>query len=213
MTRLEIISDPICPWCYIGKSKLEKALASAGNPFDITWRPFQLNPDMPPEGMDRLTYLESKFGTDRATDVYAQIEKAATDAGLEVDFSRMKRTPNTVDAHRVIRWAKTSDHQGDLVSALFERYFKLGEDISDHAVLAGAARQAGMDGDVVARLLQGNADREEVLREDREAREMGVSGVPTFLIGGTYVVQGAQDSVTWEKIIADLTAAAAQMGE
>jgi len=212
MTRLEIISDPICPWCYIGKSKLEKALASAGNPFDITWRPFQLNPDMPPEGMDRRTYLESKFGTDRATDVYAQIEKAATNAGLEVDFSRMKRTPNTVDAHRVIRWAKTSGHQGDLVSALFERYFKLGEDISDHAVLVDAARQVGMDGDVVARLLQGDADRDEVLGEDREAREMGVSGVPTFLIGGTYVVQGAQDSATWEKIIADLTAAAAQMG-
>jgi len=206
MTRLEIISDPICPWCYIGKSKLEKALA------DITWRPFQLNPDMPPEGMDRRTYLESKFGKDRATDVYAQIEKAATDAGLEVDFSRMKRTPNTVDAHRVIRWAKTSDHQGDLVSALFERYFKLGEDISDHAVLVDAARQVGMDGDVVARLLQGDADRDEVLREDREAREMGVSGAPTFLIGGTYVVQGAQDSAAWEKIIADLTAAAAQMG-
>ena len=211
MTRLEIISDPICPWCYIGKVKLEKALAVAGNPFEITWRPFQLNPDMPAKGMDRRAYLENKFGKDRAASVYGQIETAAKDAGLDVDFSKMKRTPNTVDAHRLIRWAKASDDQGAVMTALFERYFKLGQDISDHAVLIEVAGEVGLDTDVIARLLASDADREDVLSEDREAREMGISGVPTFIVGGQYAVPGAQEATTWEKIIADLAAASAQL--
>ena len=210
-TRLDIISDPICPWCYIGKAKLDRAMAEAGNPFEISWRPFQLNPDMPPEGMDRRAYLEGKFGRERATAFYAQIEAAARDAGLEVDFAAIARTPNTVDAHRLIRWSRTTGHQGALVDRLFAAYFREGQDISDHAVLVAAARAVGMDGEVVARLLAGDADREDVLREDREARQMGVSGVPTFIVGGRYAVQGAQDAATWARIIGDITAAAANM--
>ncbi|SOH93691.1 Predicted dithiol-disulfide isomerase, DsbA family [Monaibacterium marinum] len=211
MTRLEIISDPICPWCYIGKAKLDKALETAPNPFEITWRPFQLNPDMPATGMDRRAYLEGKFGKDRATPVYAQIEAAAVEAGLDVDFSQIKRTPNTVDAHRMIRWAKTSDHQTALVTELFARYFKLGQDISDHAILLNAAEVVGMDTEVMSRLLAGDVDRDVVIREDTEAREMGVSGVPTFLIGGRYAVQGAQDAATWANIIAEISEASAAM--
>lgn len=204
MTRLEIISDPICPWCYIGKAKLDKALEGAENPFEITWRPFQLNPDMPAEGMDRRAYLEDKFGKERATAFYAQIEAAAREAGRDVDFSKITRTPNTIDAHRLIRWSRTTGHQNALVTALFERYFKLGEDISDHSVLIAAAEQVGMEREVVRRLLEGDADKAEIVEQDAQAREMGISGVPTFIVGGRYAVQGAQDAATWAKIIEDI---------
>ncbi|QPH54327.1 DsbA family oxidoreductase [Pontivivens ytuae] len=211
-TRLDIISDPICPWCYIGKAKLDRALEAGGNPFEITWRPFQLNPDMPAEGMDRTEYLEAKFGKENAKGFYARIEQAAQEAGLDVDFAKIARTPNTVDAHRVIRWAQTTGNQSAVVSQLFRRYFKEGQDISDHAVLLDVAQSAGMEREIVERLLAGDADRAEVIAEDTQAREMGVSGVPTFLIGGRYVVQGAQEPAVWEKVIADLTAAVEAQG-
>ncbi|RED13268.1 DsbA family oxidoreductase [Pontivivens insulae] len=203
-TRLDIISDPICPWCYIGKAKLDAALAEAGNPFEITWHPFQLNPDMPADGMDRRAYLEGKFGKERATSFYAQIEDAANAAGLDVDFSKIERTPNTIDAHRVIRWARSEGLQHAVGSALFRRYFKEGQDISDHAVLADAAQEAGLDRELIERLLASDADVEDVRAEDANARQMGVSGVPCFIIGGKYAVQGAQDTATWVQIIKDL---------
>ncbi|MEL6679320.1 MAG: DsbA family oxidoreductase [Pseudomonadota bacterium] len=210
MIQLDIISDPICPWCYIGKAKLDQALESAGaQPFDIHWRPFQLNPDMPPEGMDRRAYLEGKFGKDRATSFYAQIEEAARDAGLDVDFAAIARTPNTIDAHRVIRWARTTGNQSRVVSQLFTRYFRQGQDISDHDVLLDAAEAAGMEREIVARLLSGDADRAEVIAADQEARGMGVQGVPTFIVARQYVLSGAQDPALWRKVIAELTGAEA----
>ncbi|WP_316013113.1 DsbA family oxidoreductase [Roseobacter sp. HKCCA0434] len=213
MTRLDILSDPICPWCYIGKAKLDAALAATPYPFEITWRPFQLNPDMPPEGMDRRAYLNAKFGEERATAFYAQIEQAARDAGLEVNFDAIERTPSTIDAHRVIRWAGQTGDQGALKDALFRAYFVEGKDISDRDLLAELGAEAGLEADVTRRLLDGDADVAEVKAEDAEARQMGVTGVPTFLIGGRYAVQGAQDTATWEGIIADLSAARDQMTE
>ena len=209
MTRLDIISDPICPWCHIGKAQLDRAIAQCGvNPFDITWRIFQLNPDMPPEGMDRRAYLEAKFGgPERAREVYGRIENAAAEAGVEMRFDRIPRTPNTMDAHRLIRWARATGHQSALVDRLFTDYFRDGRDISDHAVLLDAAGQVGMEREVVARLLEGEADREQLREEEAAAREMGVTGVPCFIIGGRYVLQGAQPAETWAKLIGELTAA------
>ncbi|MGM0583359.1 MAG: DsbA family oxidoreductase [Pseudomonadota bacterium] len=205
MTRLDILSDPICPWCYIGKAKLEQALADQPDPvFDIEWKPFQLNPDMPPEGMDRESYLEMKFGEDGAQKVYDRIAAAAREAGLEVDFARIKRTPNTLNAHRLLRWARIEKAQNAVNDGLFRRYFVEGEDISDPDVLTATAAQAGMDADLVSRLLASDADVEEVRQEDASAREMGVSGVPTFLIGGRYVVQGAQEPDLWRRVMAEL---------
>ena len=203
-TRLDIISDPICPWCYIGKARLDAALAKAGNPFEITWHPFQLNPDMPSEGMDRRAYLEGKFGKEQATAFYAQIEDAAIQSGLDVDFAKIARTPNTIDAHRLIRWARTDDLQHAVGSVLFRLYFKEGRDISDHTVLLDAADESGMDRALVARLLASDADIDDVKAEDANGRQMGVSGVPCFIIGGKFAVQGAQDVETWVKIIGDL---------
>ncbi|MEO0999800.1 MAG: DsbA family oxidoreductase, partial [Pseudomonadota bacterium] len=195
MITLDIISDPICPWCYIGKANLDAALAKAGeNPFDIRWRPFQLNPDMPAEGMGRAEYLDAKFGPENAKRFYARIEQVAKDAGLDVHFEKIAKTPNTIDAHRLIRWATTTGAQSAVKQDLFERYLERGEDISDHAVLLDVAEAAGMEREVVANLLSSEADRAEVADEDRAAREMGVTGVPTFIIGGKYVLTGAQDA-------------------
>jgi predicted DsbA family dithiol-disulfide isomerase len=208
MVQLDIISDPICPWCYIGKAQLDRALAETGtNPFDIGWRIFQLNPDMPPEGMDRKRYLEAKFGgPDRAREIYARVEAAAADAGVEVHFDRIPRTPNTMDAHRVIRWSRTTGNQSALVDLLFRRYFAEGADISDREVLVDAAEGVGMDRAVIARLLDGDADLDLLREEEAAARRMGVDGVPCFIVGGRYVLQGAQPAETWSKVIQELAA-------
>jgi len=205
-TQLDIISDPICPWCYIGKARLDRALESRpDHTFDIHWRPFQLNPDMPPEGMDRQAYLEWKFGgPDGAARVYGQIEQTARDTGLDIDFPAITRTPNTLDTHRLIRWARVEGRQTLVVTQLFHRYFRQGQDISDHNVLGEVANTVGMDEALVHRLLDGDADLEETRLEDAKAREMGVTGVPTFIIGNTYAVQGAQDVATWLKIIDEI---------
>lgn len=212
MITLDIISDPICPWCYIGKAKLDRALEAAGDhPFDIHWRPFQLNPDMPPAGMDRREYLETKFGgPEGANRVYSAIADAAAEAGLEIDFGRIERTPSTIDAHRLIRWARVTGNQTAVVSQLFRRYFREGQDISDRAILLDVAESAGMEREVVERLLDSDADLAETREEDAAAREMGVGGVPTFIVGGRYVLQGAQDSETWSRVIDELNAAVAE---
>jgi len=209
MITLDIISDPICPWCYIGKAKLDQAIAESGiDPFDVSWRIFQLNPDMPAEGMDRRAYLEAKFsGPEGAEQVYSRIRAVAADAGLALDFDAIPRTPNTFDAHRLIRWAKTTGNQSAVAQQLFHRYFEKGEDISDRDTLLDVAESAGLEREVVAQLLASDADREALREEEDAARQMGVGGVPCFVIGGRYVVQGAQDVETWKQILTEIAAA------
>ncbi len=206
MTTLDIISDPICPWCYIGKAKLDRALEAAPeHPFEIQWKPFQLNPDMPAEGMDRREYLEWKFGgREGAIKVYGEIAKTAEATGLDIAFDKIKRTPNTLNAHRLILWAKIEEKQSQVVSQLFKRYFREGQDISDIDVLVDVATTVGMDGDLVRRLLNGNSDLAETIAEDKKAREMGIQGVPCFIIGASYAVQGAQNTDTWANIITEI---------
>ena len=209
MISLDIISDPICPWCYIGKANLDAAIKQTGvNPFDMNWRIFQLNPDMPPEGVDRKQYLEWKFGgPDKAKKIYGRIRDAAAESGLDVNFDRIERTPNTMDAHRLIRWAKTTGMQDPLAQQLFIRYFEKGEDISDHTVLLDAAESVGMEREVVKSLLESDADMDMLREEESTAREIGVSGVPCFIVGGKYVVQGAQPPETWVNVINELVEA------
>jgi predicted DsbA family dithiol-disulfide isomerase len=206
MITLDIISDPICPWCYIGKARLDRAIAETGfDQFDISWRIFQLNPTMPSGGMDRREYLESKFGGPKgAEQVYSRIRDTAADTGLDLDFDAIMRTPNTFDAHRLVRWAKAAGNQSAVVQQLFHRYFEKGEDISDHKVLLDVAESTGMERAVVAKLLDGDADRDALTKEENAARQMGVSGVPCFVIGGRHVIQGAQDVGTWKKVIAEI---------
>lgn len=212
MIRLDIFSDPVCPWCYIGKAYLDRALeAHADHPFAVAWHPFQLNPEMPAGGADRATYLEQKFGgRDKAVAIYARVEEAAQDAGVAIDFAAMKRMPNTLDAHRLIHWAGLEGRQGAMTSALMRGFFREGRDIGDHATLATLAEGVGMDGVAVARLLASDADRDDIVARDMDARRKGVTAVPTFLIAQQYVLSGAQPPALWAQVIADLNKAAAE---
>lgn len=209
MVKLDIFSDPICPWCLIGKTFLDRALAQQDDlPFDIEWHPFQLNPEMPREGMDRRAYLESKFGGKAAAiKVYGRIAEAAESAGIPVDFGAIKRTPNTLDAHRLIHWAYIEQCQDAIVDALFQANFVEGLDISDHDVLADIADTAGMDASMVRRLLKTDEDLDEIVKRDTHGREMGITGVPTFIVAQTHAVPGAQPTDLWLQVMSQLTEA------
>ncbi len=209
MIKLDIISDPICPWCFIGKAHLDRALGAHPNhPFEIEWHPFQLNPDMPAEGVDRRTYLEAKFGGKaRAVEVYGRIAEAAEAAGVVLNLEGIGRTPNTLDAHRLIHWAGLEGRQTAVVSALFRAYFHDGRDIGDRATLADVAGKAGMDADLAARLLATDADTADIVARDAHARQRGVSGVPCFIIANEYAVSGAQPPEVWAQVIDDLLSA------
>ena len=206
MIRLDILSDPICPWCYLGKVRLDRALeARPDHPFAVEWHPFQLNPDMPPEGMDRRAYLEAKFGgKEGAVQAYLPLVEHAAASGVALNLDRIARTPNTLDAHRLIHWAGLEGRQGAMVAALFRAYFREGRDIGDAGVLAALAGEAGLDPAVVARLLACDADRALVAERDAHARARGVSAVPTFILADTYVISGAQTPETWIRIIDEL---------
>ena len=206
MTTIKIISDPICPWCYIGKTRFERALKERPeHPFEISWAPFQLNPNMPDEGMDRREYLERKFGgKEGAVQVYSDIVKAAATDGLELKIDKIKRTPNTINAHRLSHWDDMERLQNEAVAALFIANFEEGKDISDPSVLADIAESIGMNRAATERLLASDAEISETRVEDEKAREMGVRGVPTFLIDGQYVVTGARDTAFWIDLIDEI---------
>lgn len=203
MIRLDIFSDPVCPWCHIGKANLDRALEARGDhPFAIEWHPFQLNPDMPPGGMDRAEYLAAKFGgPERVRQIEARVEEAARAAGTVIDFARVTRIPNTGDAHRLIHWAGIEGRQTPVVGALFRAYWREGRDIGDHATLADIAGAAGMDRAATLRLLAGEADRDAIAARDAHARGRGVSAVPTFIIADRYVVSGAQPPALWAQVM------------
>ncbi|MCP5038579.1 MAG: DsbA family oxidoreductase [Rhodobacteraceae bacterium] len=205
---LHIFSDPICPWCYIGKARLDRALTNRpDHPFDIQWHPFQLNPDMPAGGMDRREYLEGKFGGQKgAVQAYMPVVDEAEKAGLEINFEAIKRTPNTLDAHRLIHWASLEHRQTFVVARLFRAYFNEGRDIGTHKVLADIADEAQMDRDMVMRLLTTDADRDDIQARDSDARAKGVRAVPTFVIAGQHVVPGSQSSELWEGVIDEIAA-------
>ncbi len=208
MIKLDILSDPICPWCLIGKTRLEKAMEAEGDhPFVIEWHPFQLNPDMPKEGMDRREYLETKFGgKENAVRVYGEIARHAEEEGLDIDFGAIKRTPNTVDAHRLIHWSGIEGKQNAVVNALFKAYFKEGRDIGNAEVLSDIADSAGMDAAVVAKLLASDSDIESIQQRDEHSRGMGVNSVPTFIVANQHAVPGAQSADLWRQVMAELKA-------
>ncbi|RVV99410.1 DsbA family oxidoreductase [Mesobaculum littorinae] len=205
--KLDILSDPVCPWCYIGKALLDRALTERpDHPFDIEWHPFQLNPDMEAGGRDRAAHLAEKLGgPDRAAEIQAQIDARAAEAGLTIDWAAITVTPNTLDAHRLIHWAGLDGRQGMVVDRLFAAYFRQGRDIGDPDVLADIAEDAGMDRAMVARLLATDADAESIRARDAHARDRGVTGVPTFIVGERQAVPGAQPAELWLDVIAEIT--------
>lgn len=210
--RIDIVSDTVCPWCYIGKKRLERALAQRPDlDVEIGWRPFQLNPDMPAEGVDRATYLAEKFGgRERAKNIYQRVIDAAAGEGIAVDFDAMTRTPNTLASHSVMRWAAEAGVQHLFAEILFRRYFTEGQDIGDHAILADAAAEAGMDRARVLADLAAGRDRDTVAAEDQLARDMGISGVPCFIIDRKYAISGAQDPAYFLQVFDKVTAKAAE---
>jgi predicted DsbA family dithiol-disulfide isomerase len=199
-TRIDIVSDAICPWCYIGKRQLERALATLageGLTFQIHWNPFQLNPDMPKEGRDRAAYRAWKFGSpEKATALDQRITEAAAAVGLRFRTDLMARTPNTIDAHRLIWFAGQNGDQDAAMEAVFKAYFIEGRDIGDHAVLADCAADAGLPRQAVLEFLAGDIAGNEMRAADQAAREAGVSGVPSFFLDGYSLFSGAMPAET-----------------
>ncbi|TFL19031.1 DsbA family oxidoreductase [Jannaschia formosa] len=202
MIQLDILSDPICPWCHIGRANLFRALESRPeHPFALQWHPFQLNPDMPEGGMDRTEYLEAKFGgPEGAARAYAPVREAAGNAGLAIEFDRIPRVPNTLDAHRLIHWAGLEGRQTPVATALFEAYFEKGEDIGDVPTLVRIGARLGLDAAMLERLFASDADADDIRARDAHARARGVRGVPTFVIAGQHVLSGAQPPEIWAQI-------------
>ena len=194
MVTIDVVSDVMCPWCYIGKRRLEAAVAALPDAaLDVHWRPFQLDATIPPEGMDRRMYLERKFGGAEAAErVYAPVRAAGEAEAIPFAFDRIRRSPNTINAHRLIRWAGQAGLQEEMVERLFRLYFIEGGDLTDISVLAKAAAEAGMEHEVAERLLASEAGIAEVRADIEAAQNMGITGVPTFIVGGRYAVVGAQ---------------------
>ncbi len=204
--RIDVVSDTVCPWCYVGKRRLERALDGLDGPTpEIVWHPFQLNPDMPAGGMDRATYLALKFGGEgRAAEVGRTITEAAATEGLTYDPGAIERTPNTLDSHRLIYYAGRNGDAGAqtrVVEALFHAYFEAGTDIGDTAALVEVAAACGFDAAAVRAWLDSDADAELVREQDRRARAMGIQGVPFFVFAGRHALPGAQDPQIFRQVL------------
>lgn len=192
---LEVVSDTICPWCYVGKRRLETALAAIGDDisFDLRWRPFELNPDMPRGGLDRRSYRSAKFGSwEKSLELDAQVKAAGASDGLDFHHERMEKTPNTLASHVLINLAGGANAQNDVVEALFRAYFVDGEDVGDSTVLAAIGAKAGLDPTVVEQALADEERRAAVQAEARAFSQSGINGVPTVLLNRFSLFSGAQ---------------------
>ena len=191
--EIDVISDVVCPWCYLGKRKLDAAMKQVeAFTYDVRWRPFQLDPTIPPEGIARSEYMSRKFGPEKIAAIHARLEEAGQEEGIAFAFDKITRSPNTLDAHRLIRWAQPSGKQSEIVERLFNLYFVEGQDIGDRDVLIDIAKQAGLDVELITKLFVESVDIVPVQEEMSTAARMGISGVPFFIFGGKYAVSGAQ---------------------
>jgi predicted DsbA family dithiol-disulfide isomerase len=190
---IDIVSDVICPWCFLGKRRLDKAIEVLDDiTVAIRWRPFLLDPSIPKEGMPRQLYLERKFSKERIPHLHAPLKAAGEAEGIPYAFDKIEVTPNTLDAHRLIRWAHASGKQHEMAERLFELYWLEGADIGKRGVLMEAAADVALDAALVAQLLDSEVDLDAVLNEINTAAEIGITGVPTFIFAGRYAVVGAQ---------------------
>lgn len=211
---LDIVSDVVCPWCYIGQRNLLAAWEQVGHEaIKLRWRPYQLDPTIPAAGVDRQAYMLKKFGDPaRLTAAHDRLKELGLAAGINFDFDAIKFSPNTLDAHRLIYWAETlgQETQTRLVGRLFRAYFEEGQNIGDHEVLISAASDAGMNVAHARELLGNDVNRKEVLEAIEAAQRMGVSGVPCFLLEGRYVVSGAQPADVLVSAIREISEAKAR---
>jgi len=212
--NVDVVSDVVCPWCFIGKRRLAKALANLaaeqpGLETRVNWHPFQLNPDLPPEGVDRRSYLEDKFGGPaRAAQVYDRVRAAGASVDIPFAFERIERQPNTLDAHRMISWAQARGAADAVVDRLFRAYFLDGRAIGERGVLADIAGEAGLDREAARAMLAGDEGADTIRALDRRVRELGVDGVPYFIFGDKVAVSGAQEPEVLRNAIAQALDAA-----
>jgi predicted DsbA family dithiol-disulfide isomerase len=192
--HIDVVSDVVCPWCYIGKRRLEGAIAlNSDIAVSVNWRPYFLNPWIPREGIDRQTYLETKFGSPERYAVIAErISTAAAMEGLVYNPDMISRQPNTLDCHRLILWSRSATDPARMKQRLMELYFAEGADLSDSKVLIKAAVVCGMNGDLVRRLLASDAEVDRIETDATAAKEAGIDGVPCFIFGSSVIVTGAQ---------------------
>ena len=200
---IDVVSDVVCPWCYLGEKRLAAALAEETEAVIVRWRPYQLDPTIPRGGLDRVEYMERKFGRDgRLEAVHDNLVRLGAEVGLPFAFDRITRAPNTLDAHRVIRWSASTGAQEAVIDRLFRAYFVEGRDVGDRTVLLDIAAENGLDVELVSRLLEQDADVEAVQAEIAEAQAIGVTGVPFFIFAGRLGVPGAQDVAVLRRAIA-----------
>jgi len=204
---IDVISDVICPWCFLGKRRLDKAIGLLdGIKAEVNWRPFFLDPTIPAEGLSRRAYLENKFGAERLKTLHDPILAAGKADGVPYAFDRITRTPNTMDAHRLIRWSHDAGRQHDVAERLFMAYFNDGLDIGDRAVLAKIAGEAGMDVAAISARFEDGTDIDAVNAEVERAYRMGVTGVPCFIFAQKQGLMGAQPT---EQLVTAMQALAA----
>jgi len=210
---VDVVSDVVCPWCYIGKRKLKRALEELarrepGLEVVVRWHPFELNPDLPTEGIPRRDYLRAKFGSDSTAEVYARVRAVGESVGIDFEFERIARQPNTRDAHRLVAWAQERGYGEAIVEALFRAYFVDGRSLADREELSAIAESAGVERFAARALLESEGLREEVESEYREAQAAGIGAVPFFIFNGRTAVSGAHDPPTLLDAIAAARAAA-----
>lgn len=208
--EIEIVFDTVCPWCYIGKRRLDQALALRPH-LNVTtrWRPFLLNPELPHDGVDRTAYLVKKFGSEtRVRRIYGAIGEAGQSVAIDFAFDRILKTPNSVDSHRLVKFAARHGLADAVVEALFVAYFIQGRDIGEMDVLLGIAEETGLSRRDAARHLAGDADVDAVAQDNARAHRLGVNGVPSFVFTGPMVISGAQEPQILARML-DAAAAAA----
>ena len=190
---IDIVSDVVCPWCYLGKANLEKALADYNEPVIVRWHPFQLDPTIPLEGLDRKAYMAKKFpDPSYLKNAHERLKSLGDAMGLKFDFEAIAKSPNTLDAHRLIQWADNADQQDKIVTALFKAYFEQGRDIGNKAFLTKIAVENGFERQDIEHRLAGKDDIESVQAEIEEAQRIGVTGVPFFIFNRKLATSGAQ---------------------
>lgn len=200
---IEIVHDLVCPWCYLGVRRLLRTLRRRPDlSFELVWRPFLLNPDMPRLGMTRPEYVVRKFGgEDRAQRLYATISETGRNEGLEFRFDRIRRTPSSIDAHRLVRYAAGYGRADSMVEALFAAHFTDGLDIGNHGVLIAVATGCALDPLAVRRFLASDAETEAVHADNLRAHRLGINGVPCFVVDGMHAIAGAQEPEVIERLL------------
>ena len=198
MINIKVISDTICPWCYIGKKQLEKAINKIDNiEFDISYKPFQLDPTMPTDGVDRKRYIDRKFGEDTAKEVGNKIREAGKPVGIEFNYENIIKTPNTLNSHRILKWAEKENKQEEALELLFYSYFTEGRDIGNNEELVKIAKKLGLNPKKIEKNLVSDIDIKEIELEEWSYRDLGIAGVPTYILEDNMIITGSQSSETF----------------